>query len=190
MRVKWSVVTFAFLVCVLSSAIFSQSINNPDDNQSVTGRVTMHGKGVGGVKVLMWPWPATEPQRESTVTAQTDHDGNYRIANLKPGNYYVAARSQVYVVMANGEAAQPRYISIVPGQSQSNIDFEIVRGAAVTGRVTNSEGQPIVEEPVTLVRVQLSSDSSPTGSAFNNLSARTADREKSPAWNYRTESKH
>src|SRR5882672_3799653 len=64
---------------------------------SVSGRITIHGKGASGIVVgirssdfSQRPLPA--------LKATTDQDGNYQITNIPPGNYQVWPMAPSYVV--------------------------------------------------------------------------------------------
>jgi hypothetical protein len=178
--------TIPSLLFLIASSFFcypvtAQSINKTETpaqtGSVVAGRVMMRGTGLGGTTVSVWRWPATEPQPEGTWKTQTNESGNYRIANLPAGNYYISARSEGFITIEKGEPAHPRYFSIAAGATANDMDFEMVRSAAITGRVTNSLGQPVSKEPVRLIRVESLSPSPISGSvASNNLQSRTDDR--------------
>jgi hypothetical protein len=64
---------------------------------SVSGRITIHGKGVAGVVVGLRG--ADSPaQPLAAFRATTDPDGNYRIAGLPAGNYQVAPMAPALVL--------------------------------------------------------------------------------------------
>src|ERR1041385_759110 len=63
---------------------------------TVSGRVTTHGKPAPGIVVAMRAnefGPATSPGYRAT----TDPEGNYRITKVPPGNYQVSVIAPVFV---------------------------------------------------------------------------------------------
>src|SRR5688500_13703917 len=91
------------IVCILLllSAVVSARSQSADDKaatSTITGKVTIGGKGVWGVVVGL----AISDQYRSNFRATrfrstTDEDGNYRITNVPPGNYDVIPASPSYV---------------------------------------------------------------------------------------------
>ena len=63
---------------------------------SVSGRVTIHGKGALGIVVGIRTADFS-PQPAVALRAITDQDGNYRIADIPPGNYRVSPIAPAYI---------------------------------------------------------------------------------------------
>ncbi|HEX9628397.1 MAG TPA: hypothetical protein VF961_00135, partial [Pyrinomonadaceae bacterium] len=63
---------------------------------TVSGRVTIGGKGRGGIFVALRSnnYSGQTPPHKAT----TDADGNYRIADVPSGTYYVAPISSLFVL--------------------------------------------------------------------------------------------
>jgi hypothetical protein len=55
---------------------------------NISGRVTIHGKGLAGIVVGLRSGQ-NEPQQSSLMKGVTDPDGNYRIIEVMAGNYQV-----------------------------------------------------------------------------------------------------
>jgi hypothetical protein len=161
--------------CVAQSS--SKSSPSPKPASTITGRVTVHGQGFSGAVVALWDRLHSEPQSQGTLTARTDQDGNYKIASIPVGNYNVSPRSAEYVLTENGEPAAPRYVAITRGEALEGINFEMLRGGVITGRITNSDNKPMIEGLVNLIRV----DPEAAGQGSNSipssrLGGRTDDR--------------
>jgi len=92
-------------------------------------------------------------QREPVAKGVTDEEGRYRLANVQPGRYHLTAVSPGYIFAEPGASEwQPgKVVNVSAGEELKGLDFTLVRGGVVTGRVTDSDGKPVVEEGVTLL---------------------------------------
>jgi Protocatechuate 3,4-dioxygenase beta subunit len=119
---------------------------------SVSGRVTIKGKGASGIAVALRR-PEMNSSMDMLPQAVTDQDGNYRITNVSAGAYEVVPSTQVYVNAGNENS--PRS-SIVIGENEEleNINFSMVKGGVITGRITDADGRPAIMESVRLMRMQ------------------------------------
>ena len=115
---------------------------------SITGKVTLRGKPVPGALVLTRSWPPTGANPQAT--GKTDVNGQYQITNLPPGRYSVAASAPTLTLLEEGNQ-YGREISLDRGETRENVDFALVRGGAITGRVSEVNGRPIVEELISVI---------------------------------------
>lgn len=118
---------------------------------TVSGRVTTQGKGKAGIVVGI---RASDfgPQVAPAYKGTTDADGNYRVADIPPGNYQVMPIAPAYVIAEAGAFGNPgKTLILAEGERVDGIDFSIVKGGVVTGKVTQSDGKPVIEERVYLV---------------------------------------
>jgi hypothetical protein len=118
---------------------------------SLSGRVTIKGKGAHGVVVSLSKNesspPSAPPYRDST-----DDDGKYRITGVPPGNYRVVALAPALVLTDVGSfGATVKSLSIAEGEAVEGLDFALVRGGVITGRVTDADGRPVIEERVDVI---------------------------------------
>ena len=127
----------------------SQSTVDKAATSTISGKVTVGGKGLQGAVVAL----AISDQyrsnfRPTRFRSITDEDGNYRITNVPPGTYEVISASPVYV------ASEGRR-SLIVGKNETveNIDIVLDRGGVITGKVTDAEGRPVIEEAVYLSAV-------------------------------------
>ncbi len=114
---------------------------------TVSGRVTARGKGVPAVTVSAFSQPFIG--QGVPVKTVTDQEGNYRLANIPPGNYQISPFAPVYVSaepMPSGWRGKSLILS--EGDDVQNIDFSLERGGVITGKVTDAEGRPAIEERV------------------------------------------
>jgi len=85
----------------------------------------------------------------------TDVDGQYEIAELKPGAYRVSASKQGFIALDYGQKrAFERGTPIVlsPGQTLADIDITLPTAGAIVGRISDENGDPL--EGLTVVALQ------------------------------------
>jgi protocatechuate 3,4-dioxygenase beta subunit len=134
---------------------------------SISGKVTIKGKAAAGIVVGVRLMQTSDPQ-PGRHKAVTDDQGNYKIVNLPPGHYQVVAVAPVYISEDEGSG---KTILINKDETVENVDIALVRGGVITGRVTDSEGRPVIEEEVSLEPAEMS-----RGYYSMPMSVRTDDR--------------
>jgi uncharacterized GH25 family protein len=121
---------------------------NPD--ATVSGKVTIKGKPAPGVVVgIRSSQPA---QFAPTFKATTDQDGTYRVSDVPAGSYNVAPVAPALVI-ADVNNSSGQALVLTEGEQVEGIDFELVRGGVITGKVTDADGQPLIEEHINLTPV-------------------------------------
>jgi hypothetical protein len=133
---------------------------------AITGRVTQHGKGLSDVLIKAWPQSSSQPPRNGgALETKTDADGNYRIISVAPGNYFVGFNRPGLVSEKTGFLGSPQAVSVSAGETAAVVNFQLIAGGVITGRVTRSDGLPLADEPVMLIEVN--PQPSPTMSSPN-----------------------
>jgi protocatechuate 3,4-dioxygenase beta subunit len=94
----------------------------------------------------------TDPQPPFDISfrATTDADGNYRIVNIPPGSYQISPRAGAYVVL-DTDNRTGRNLVLSEGDAVDGIDFSLVRGGVITGKITDAEGRPVIEQRVNVM---------------------------------------
>jgi hypothetical protein len=152
------------ILCGCVSASLAQAASKlkaPDPSAStITGRVTVQGNGLGRATVTLWRQPLGEPTGSNLATkVRTDPEGNYLIAKVPPGSYFIAASAPGFVTTKeNLFPPDLRALAIPDSQNVKGIDFELVRGGVITGRVSNADGKPLIEQRITLIPQEVSPD--------------------------------
>jgi len=118
---------------------------NPD--ATVSGKVSIKGKPAPGVVVGLRSSQPT--QFDPTFKATTDQEGNYRITDVPGGSYVIAPVAPSFVI-SEVNSSRGQTVVISESENVEGLDFEMVRGGVITGRVRDSEGHSIIEERVTL----------------------------------------
>lgn len=127
-------------------------VMDPATLGSISGRVLGPDSPVAGAKVV-----ALETSTGKTLgKAQTGADGSYTIRRLHPGNYIVRASKEdsslVPVFYPNAfsrDRATP--LSVEAGQAVTGIDFHLVPGGRIAGRVTQAGGSPLGRASVAFI---------------------------------------
>ena len=137
------------ILCVLLllspvASVLSQSVVDKAATSTISGKVTVGGKGLQGVVVgLVITEQYNASASPTRFRATTDVDGNYRIINVPPGDYTVVPASPVYVAIEGRK-------SVIIGKNETveNFDIALERGGVITGKVTDADGRPMIEETV------------------------------------------
>lgn len=119
---------------------------------TISGKVTVHGKGRAGIVVgLRSADPGFQPG--PLLKSTSDEDGNYRLGGVNPGRWLVIPIAPAFVVGNHSFESTGKMVLVAAGESIDSIDFALVGGGVITGRVTDSDGRPLIEERITLIPV-------------------------------------
>jgi protocatechuate 3,4-dioxygenase beta subunit len=140
----------ACILVIFGTASFthSQTVPAKGPTATISGKITVKGKGLPGMAVVLRPVESNE--RGTRYKAVTDEEGNYRFTNVTPGNYQVLPAASAFI------NADDRIKNLIINKDETieNIDFTLIRGGVITGKITDSDGRPLVEEGVSLYPVQ------------------------------------
>ena len=142
---------------------------------SIAGRVTIGGKPAANAKVAVEEAQAHHVERASSIAADfeqlakgsehdamTDGDGRYRVANLPEGKFELRVMLNAYVAEGKAEGnGLMRTVAVDEGESAANIDFSLVRGGVITGRVADDRGHPLIGHGVQLRRLNEKGEAQP-----------------------------
>jgi len=171
------VLLFALGFATLQSEVVSQTKPpRKSPTGSVSGRITLQGKGKAGIVVGLSK-EQSGPQAGPILKATSDADGNYRISDVPAGFYRVVPMAPDYVVPEvnmNSFAVRGKALQVAEGETVDDIDFSITRGAVITGKVTYADGRPVVEERVMATSVRQVETGGPV--FFQGLPFQTDDR--------------
>ncbi len=117
---------------------------------SISGRVTVGDKAASGILITAL---AGTNQQTGAGKATTDADGRYRFDGLPMGQFTVAPVAPVYVLPGNSMFGPGKVVNLISGEAVEGIDFKLARGGVVTGRVTDADGRPVIEEGISLTPI-------------------------------------
>jgi protocatechuate 3,4-dioxygenase beta subunit len=142
---------FALSVLVLHCAfpsIQAQPGETKTGTATVSGRVTLKGEPARGVMIIL---DGRTSFPSNTHSARTDENGRFRFTGVAAGRYSVDAFAPGYASTKDkSHSALEKSLNITEGEEVENIDFEIKRGGIIAGRITDSQGRPVIEETITL----------------------------------------
>jgi hypothetical protein len=105
----------------------------------------------------------TLPNPDDYLRARTDEGGRFRITGLAADIYYVIPLAPGFVYSADeGTGPRGKAVKVSESENVENVDIEIYRGGVITGRVTDSQGRPLVKKQVLLSRLEKDRQSSPS----------------------------
>lgn len=138
--------TIAGILVIFSAAVFAraQVVQPTEPTATISGKVTIKGKAAPGIFIgLRLNY---NNNREFTrFKAVSDNEGKYRIERITPGTYAVIPITPAYIFEEN---KAERVLNVATGETIENVDFALTLGGAITGRVTDAEGNPRIEEEV------------------------------------------
>ena len=164
------------LVCFgLTVSLFAQSTTkqtNKTPRGTVSGRVTIKDKGAAGVTVGI---RKSEDYSGPFLRATTDQDGFYRITNVAAGSYD-AFTSAPGFVNADPNVGWAQSVIVGEDENVEGINFALVRGGVITGRVTDADGRPVIQQQVNLFPVEASEQQGRQQRFISSVTAETDDR--------------
>ena len=116
---------------------------------SISGRITLGEKPAPSIVVIA----STQNSPTPTGQATSDAEGNYRINGLPAGQFNVTPVAPVYVIPATPMYGQGRVVNLSANEVADGIDFKLSRGGVITGRITDADGRPVIEERINLMAV-------------------------------------
>jgi Carboxypeptidase regulatory-like domain len=169
-----------FFSCIINLLFFAivHAQSPTERTASISGRVMVDGKPAVNAQVTA---VEIDPKNIKEVRifqsngrefvdrlgyrASTNADGIYLFTGLPAGKYKVSAMSNVYIPVNKAQADDPsRQITLDEGEAREKVDFALIRGGVITGRVTDDENSPQIEMRVWMTEV------SGNGQIINNAS--------------------
>ena len=130
----------------LSAQSTAAPTKQPTNTGVISGRVTLKAKPVPHVTVVLYGGSAV-PLPNGKLGTSTDANGVYRLTGLPAGSYTVMPMTPAFVEVS-------RKVTIGDGETADGIDFELVKGGVITGKITDVNGHPLIEETVYLFDVE------------------------------------
>lgn len=145
------------VVLTLLCGIPSASAQEPKEAGAITGRVTLDGKPAKDITVIA-TLSITDPSRiaesflnkAASLKATTDSDGNYKFEDLPPGKYRLAPYAPALVSDSIDSAGEA---TVSGGTTTEGMNFSLSAGGVITGKLTDSDGRPVIGEKITLKAV-------------------------------------
>jgi hypothetical protein len=142
---------FVFLFTLVVSSWVALPIANAQTGE-ITGRVVAED-GAGLPNMMVFLSAVARDTRATSGASQdrtaTDEDGNFKFTGLAPSRYSISvpnAKGFVRKLVPVDERQSPVYYR--PGDS---VTITMIKGGAITGRVTNMMGEPLIGAQVSAV---------------------------------------
>ena len=158
----------AGILIIFSAAVVARAQAVQAPTATITGKITIKGKGAPGIFIGLRREESSYRHLLTGFRGVTDNEGKYRIENVTAGSYVVIPVAPAYV---SDENASERVLIVNKGETIENVDFTLVIGGAITGKLTDGDGRPLIEEDVVAVP-----DSGNQRTQGRYLGTRTDDR--------------
>ena len=138
---------------------------------TISGKVTVNEKGTPDI--LVTAQALDRPLQQAAARAKSDAGGRFRLTGLPPGQYQITALAPALAPAA--EPGSPSFyrsgktVVLAAGEEAEDVDIKLVQGGVITGRVTDADGKPVIEERINLQMVDRAGN--PTNQSV-------------PMWNY------
>jgi hypothetical protein len=144
---------------------FSQSADaqtpqrdNRPRTASISGRVTIGGEPAVNAVVTVAETDlkpdagSSEAPIPRQLRTRTDGDGRYLVSGLAEGRYIVSAMLKAFVDPGKpfDNRGLNRTVTLDEGEGREKIDFTLIRGGVMTGKVMDDEGAPLIAKRVSL----------------------------------------
>ncbi|MFN3323088.1 MAG: carboxypeptidase regulatory-like domain-containing protein [Bryobacteraceae bacterium] len=94
-------------------------------------------------------------------------DGRYAFHRIQPGTYYIEVEADGYLRRTYGVTSNARQpLTLIPGADLTGIDIKLMPTGAVSGRVLDEAGRPVVGAQVQLLRARNAGGKNEWQSAF------------------------
>ncbi|HEX7296169.1 MAG TPA: carboxypeptidase-like regulatory domain-containing protein, partial [Pyrinomonadaceae bacterium] len=139
------------LCLLVTQILFAQTPTTKRPVATVSGTVTIKGKPAPGITVGIRQAQVPNPN-EIVARGLTDQDGRYRLTDVAAGTYEVTVAAPSYIIAEVTNSLRSKMILVSEGENVEGIDFALVRGGVITGRVTDAEARPVVQQQVFIYR--------------------------------------
>lgn len=139
---------------VLISLLLALSLTQApaaDQAGRVSGRVTVAGTStpVGGARISLFPAGRLSGVIGQPPQAISDQDGRFVFDHVSPGTYHLDAQKSGFAPA--DEPSRREMIAVGAGRS-TEVALQMLRGAAITGKVTDPTGEPLTDARVVVLR--------------------------------------
>lgn len=140
------------VLMIFTLAVSSSSQTTPEKavTASISGKVKIKDKAVAGVVVFAEDQNQRGRRQRSNYRATTDQEGNYRITNVTAGTYSIRPVAPSFALE---DYSMNKAVVISEGETVEDINFSLVPGGVITGRVSDPDGKPLVEESVNVMPI-------------------------------------
>lgn len=164
----------AALLMLSSIVTAAQTPASPQGSSSISGEVLVNGKPAPNVRVSLTMIKRTEGGVNLGQTT-TDSEGKFQFTSITSGTYYVRPLVPGYAFETSGISSLGSPVNVGEGDAVEGVKLRLIKGGVITGRVTDADGHPVIQERISLQR--LGPDGKPmSGNVISSASHETDDR--------------
>jgi 5-hydroxyisourate hydrolase-like protein (transthyretin family)/uncharacterized protein (DUF2141 family) len=149
-------------ICLTTGAIVAGQESSTTPREPVKGAGTAALRGTVTDDESGRPIPAAQvtlrdTTSRSTKTVSTDVDGRYQFNQVAAGRYTVAFSKGGFVSAQYGQTQRSgpgKTVEVREGLKVNGIDVALTRAGAIEGRVSDENGEPVVEANVVAMRAE------------------------------------
>jgi protocatechuate 3,4-dioxygenase beta subunit len=146
-----AVLTAEISVTALSYAQQAKEAKEPAG--SIAGQVDVDGKPARNVSVLLLA-AESRPQQPLIARTVTDEEGNFKLTRIAAGIYTIQAFNPALTATADQTFGwYGKSVILSDGEEVEGVNIQLLRGGVITGRVTDQDGNPLIEARVALLRI-------------------------------------
>ena len=145
------------IIAALLAALSFTQTPSPAATGRLSGRVTAEGTNapIAGARVMVFPMMRTAmpPSGPMTMPPQgmTDQDGRFVFNGVAPGEYRIDVQKTGFASSAD-PTTRPTTYTVVAGQALDNISIVLQKGAVISGKVLDQQGEPVTDAHVMALR--------------------------------------
>src|SRR5262245_15799440 len=175
---KIGALSIAFLIYLPIYAEPRYQTQNQKESGAITGTVKRDGKAASGITVIATPSISDASKAveqmlnpSTSIKATTNTEGVYRLEGLAAGKYSVAPSAAPLISSTGNSSIE---VTVGDGSTVEDINFSLSLGGVITGRITDSEGRPVIGERISIK--SLDEKATATDSAAAAMMAMVGDR--------------
>ena len=143
---------FVFCVLILLARIQAQDAAPPPRTATLAGTVVKE-PGSQPLKKVLLHLIAEDQKKGGNYTADTDSEGRFHIEKIQPGRYrLLLEKTGFHQINLRGRQAEGSVLSVQPGQENTDLLFQMLPAAVITGKVLDEDGEPLTGYGVSLLR--------------------------------------
>lgn len=121
---------------------------------TISGCVTVDGKPAPNIQVALYTGNDFPDKKQAVAT--TDEKGCYQLQDIPANHYWLKILSPEYLNKDGKNLnLSLRRFNLASGAVVANVNFELVRGGVISGRITDKDGKAVADEPLSLTFVSL-----------------------------------
>ncbi len=140
----------------ISILILSLVSSAQAQTSTVSGKIIVEGQPLATIQVLLKKIEGKlELNNKIVSSTTTDVEGKYQIRGIDPGSYRIFVYAPTFTISGDDYLSTDygKTVSLVSGENIENLDFSLLRGGIITGKVSDDNNKSVVAQFVTAFRL-------------------------------------